>query len=354
MKQFMLWFICFLGLVGCVPAGTNPPLPTLANVAQIPPTEYRVAIALPATFTPEPSPAASPTPTLTVSPTATATPAPTATSTPNLFPDFMFALPGREAPFLEQPPTSGDCAAGTVFRSQFPSTIGGPNRYYHAYLPPCYGRDGRVYPVLYLIHGSIQTDSHWYDLGLAYYLDEGILAGRYPPFIVIMPYSGTLGNNTSGGERSIEGVTINELLPFVDNTFCTWNEPQGRAIGGISRGGYWAFEIAFRHTDLFSGVGGHSSQFVLSVDSPTYNPLATYVAADLSQMRIWLDWGERDFLRAGQQELHNLLTAAGIPHEVRLNGGGHNEAYWQVNMRQYMDWYAAGWQTDRELYPFCP
>jgi enterochelin esterase-like enzyme len=261
-------------------------------------------------------------------------------------------VPSSRAPYFNTPPESTPCdEQGIVFRSTFPSDVGG--RSYHVYLPPCYGHDGRVYPVLYLIHGSIQTDSHWLDLGFAQHVDAGISSGRWPPFIAIMPFSGELGNTSAGGRWSIEGVTINGLLPFVDSTFCSWTEAAGRSIGGISRGGYWALEIAFSHPDYFSAVAGHSSHLRFETDIAKYNPLATYALADLTGMRIWLDRGETDFLWQGQDQLHENLSSAGIIHEYTINAGGHSDAYWAVHLGEYLDWHTAVWPQDRTFYPAC-
>lgn len=347
------------GLGGCV--SPPPSLPTLQPLAIVPASLLETAEpvdVLPPTFTPRPSPTAVPPTTPTLPPTETATPTPlptpTETATPNVIPDYLLALNPVNAVYLEEPPLRVDCGDnGLLFRSRFPSAVGGPWRDYHAYLPPCYGQDGRTYPTLYLFHGSIQTDSHWADLGLAGHLDRGIAGGRYPPFIAIMPFNGREGNNTSGNDHSVEGITVNYLIPYIDATYCTWAEAAGRSLGGISRGGYWALMIAFRHTDLFTAVAGHSSHLRFETDVARYNPLATYAEADLSNMRIWLDWGERDFLRAGQQQLHHSLTEAGIAHEAHINGGGHNETYWMIHLQEYLDWHTAVWPRDRMHYPLC-
>lgn len=255
---------------------------------------------------------------------------------------------------IDAPPQFVECGVrGLVYKSQFPSTIGGPWRSYHAYLPPCYGYDGQVYPVLYLFHGSIQNDSHWLELGLAEYMDAEIASGSLPPFVVIMPNNGQLGNYTSGGSRSIEGVTVNNLMPFIEANYCTWQSRAGRAIGGSSRGGYWALEIGFMHPELFGAVAGHSSHLRLETDPEKYNPLTTYLTSDLSRMRIWLDWGEEDFLRSGQSQLHKLLEAAGISHDYVINPGGHSDAYWAEHLAEYIDWHGALWPKDRQLYDLC-
>lgn len=346
-----------LGLLPGCSAAALPVMPTLAATAEAPNLPNSGVWSLvPATYTASAPVWVVEAGIATGQPTEMPTPTLGATYTPSPIP----VVPAQYrpidigAPFLESPPETVPCSEeGFIFRSRFPSAVGGSWREYHAYLPPCYGHDRRVYPVVYLIHGSIQNDSHWLDLGLAKIIDSGIADGRYPPFIAIMPNSGALGNVSSGGENSIEGITVNYLMPFVEQYFCTWNEKSGRAIGGISRGGYWALEIAFSHAELFSSVSGHSSHLRFETDSAKYNPLATYISADLSNMRIWLDRGETDFLRVGQDQLHNSLSDASIRHEYLINPGGHSDIYWAAHLQEYMDWHTEEWPLDRETYPRC-
>jgi enterochelin esterase-like enzyme len=341
-------------ITGCGQLGGSP-LPTYAALAVAPEIGQTPSAAIanvPPTYTAVPAALIQAgLSTSQVRPTSS----PLATAPPSATPELLaVALPQPDgAPYLEQPPSTTPCEQGTVFRSRFPSEVAGPWREYHAYLPPCYGQDGRVYPVVYLFHGSIQDSSHWLDLGWAAYADAGILAGRFAPFIAIMPFNGNLGNISSGGPKSIEAVTIENLLPFVETNFCTLPGASGRSIGGISRGGYWALEIAFRQPGLFGAVAGHSSHLRFETDPARYNPLATYAEADLSAMRIWLDRGETDFLGTGQDQLHERLLSAGIKHEYHVNLGGHNDAYWLQHMAEYVDWHASLWPRERTAYPIC-
>ena len=318
---------------------------------------------IPATFTPRVLTTIVPGATFFATPAATSTlpadaelppggPPASATPTPFAVPDYL----KRSVSVLDlsEPPQSTECGnQGLVYASRFPSSIWGSPRNYHAYVPPCYGVDGRAYPVIYMIHGSGHKDDMYIHLGLPQHIDQGIAEGRYTPFIVIIPYSGAWGDATSGGERSVEGVTIQDLIPWVDNNFCTWNDMRGRSIGGISRGGYWALMMAFRHPELFTAVSGHSSHLRLETDPPQFNPLATYTTINLAHMRIWMDWGDSDFLRAGQQRLHESLMNAGIAHSVKVAAGGHANYYWFEHMREYIDWHAESWPMAREVYPPC-
>jgi enterochelin esterase-like enzyme len=355
-----------LFLVACWRIGGE--LPTVAPTVDVPPTALAGFSAyegtLPATFTPLASRIRSDGQSLIVgTPAATSTlpPAvgiplaqlpPTSMPTPFVAPEYLMRpVNVRE---YSSPPTLTDCnGTGTVFQSRFPSNIGGPWRSYHAYLPPCYGQDGRAYPVLFLFHGSGWSDDQWVQLGVAQHIDQGIAEGRYPPFVVIMPMFGDIDDTTSGGPRSVEGVVLDNLVPYVEENFCAWKSRDGRSLGGISRGGYWALMLAFRHTDLFGTVSGHSSQLRLDVDPPEYNPRATYAQADLSDTEIWMDWGSSDFLRPGQLYLHESLMNAGIAHRAEINPGGHAQYYWYAHVQEYLDWHASQWSLDRESYPFC-
>lgn len=355
-----------LFLVACWRVGGE--LPTRVPTAEVPPTAIAGFTAyegtLPATFTPAASPTRG-----TAQPTYVATPAATATLPPSVGipiaqpPPTVIPTPFDPPAYLQRtinvrqyssPPLLTDCnGAGTVFQSRFPSNVGGPWRSYHAYLPPCYGQDGRAYPVLFLFHGSGWSDDQWVQLGVAQHMDQGIAEGRYPPFVIIMPDFGDIDDTTSGGPRSVEGVVLDNLIPYVEENFCTWRSREGRALGGISRGGYWSLMLAFRHTDLFAAVSGHSSQLRLDVDPPQYNPRATYAQADLSAMEIWMDWGTSDFLRPGQLYLHESLMNAGIAHRAEINAGGHAQYYWYAHAGEYIEWHAANWSLERESYPFC-
>ena len=104
---------------------------------------------------------------------------------------------------------------------------------------------------------------------------------------------------------------------------------------------------------MFSAVAGHSSHLRYETDSEKYNPLSTYASADLSDMRIWLDRGEDDFLRTGQERLHERLSEQRIRHEYHINPGGHSDDYWADHLIEYVDWHVEEWPIDRDSYPWC-
>jgi enterochelin esterase-like enzyme len=226
-------------------------------------------------------------------------------------------------------------------------------RTYRIYLPPCYGEDGHTYPTLYLFHGNIHTDNKWDELGIDEAADEGILSGTLPPMLIVLPDGGRIANVTSGGPGSFEDVVLSELIPHIENKYCASPNKDGRAVGGLSRGGYWALEMAFRNPELFNSAGAHSAALIDSGTDPTINPLSSGPNNDLNDLRIYLDIGANDYLIEEVQRLHELLLDAGVTHTWNLNDGQHADTYWADHLAGYLDWYSEPWSGSRESYPSC-
>lgn len=261
---------------------------------------------------------------------ATPTPRPASTATPS--------------PPCTQP---GEIVTNSL-ASQWAGTLN-----YRIYYPPCYGENGRVYPTLYLLPGNIHTDSIWQDLGLQQVADTMMLRNNGPSILIVMADGGWIAQNTSGGPGSYESVILQELIPHVEATTCAWADPQGRAIGGLSRGGYWALEIAFRHPNEFAGVGGHSAALVDSYAGPDLNPRNTALTQELGSLQIYLDIGRSDYLLPPLLTLHEEMTAQQIAHTWVLQDGAHEETYWATHLPDYLRWYTALWQAAQLLRPRC-
>jgi S-formylglutathione hydrolase FrmB len=233
----------------------------------------------------------------------------------------------------------------------------------------------RRYPVLYLLHGSGGSDTDWTELGNA----EKITAGS--PLIVVMPDTDQNGyysdwfNNGAGGPPEYETYDIGELIPWIDQRYRAVAARRGRAIAGLSMGGFGALSYASRHPDLFNHVAGFSPasdtnyapfqalmETGTSDGDPTINtwgPYATQeviwrghnpwdLARNLRGMSISLRYGNGD--RGGpygggdpiEAGVHAMtvgysakLTRLHMPHINDDYGpGGHTWPYWKRDLRQ--------------------
>jgi S-formylglutathione hydrolase FrmB len=126
-------------------------------------------------------------------------------------------------------------------------------------LPAGYRADPRRrYPVLYLLHGAESDYRSWTRYGDA----EAITART--AMIVVMPDGGTMGWYTDWyqGQKPVrplwETYHVGELVPWVDAHFRTIAARRGRAIAGLSMGGYGALSYAARHPATFSAAASFS------------------------------------------------------------------------------------------------
>ena len=246
---------------------------------------------------------------------------------------------------------------GQLLRLSYYSAIAEQEVYYRVYLPPCFYETFRRYPYTVLLHGTSFNDSMWRDLGVDNAMDDGIASGELAPMVLIMPDGGWVAEwNDLPRESSFEGMLLDELLPQVENDFCLWGSRQGRAIGGISRGGFWAFSIAFRNPDLFSAVGGHSPHFEPDNALPEFNPLdlAENLSFDKYPLRIYLDHGTDDYVLTYATRMAEILRGNGLPHDYLINPTGtHTMDYWRAHVAEYVAFYAQAWPTDPMALPSC-
>jgi enterochelin esterase-like enzyme len=323
LKTLLLLMFISLLLLGCDPMAPQP-TPGVIIITNVP------------TRTPVPTPTV-PTPTRTLAPTHT--------------------------PFVTETPTAFPCTeeGGQVIRvDRNPSQVVDENLRYRVYIPPCYVQTQKRYPYVILLHGQAATESQWEDIGAVSTLDQGIRLGALPPMILVMPFWGVVGNeNSFPPDASYETVVLDELVPAIQRDFCTWNDREHRAIGGISRGGFWAFSIGMRHPDIFSIIGGHAAVFPddIQVVPPAFNPLEMARDSALipdADLRIYMDNGASDLAGTSQQLLSSRLAARGIVHMYIINTvGEHNEEYWSAHVSEYLAFYGRDWARSAAELPSC-
>jgi S-formylglutathione hydrolase FrmB len=145
-------------------------------------------------------------------------------------------------------------------------------------LPAGYdARSARRYPVLYLLHGCCDYDVRGSQAWTTHGEVEQTTAGA--PLIVVMPDGGRGGNyanwhnNGLGGQPEWETYHMGQLMPWVDRTFRTVARRKGRAIAGLSMGGFGAMSYASRHPDRFVAAASFSGIVDSNVSPETVEAL---------------------------------------------------------------------------------
>jgi enterochelin esterase-like enzyme len=224
------------------------------------------------------------------------------------------------------------------------------------YLPPCYDGTRYEYPTLYLLQGSGYELGEWVDDGVTRIADLQMSLSILSPFIIVMPANDLNAGDTSKyldtsyGKGSWEEFIVNELVPMIDQKYSTWKDREGRAIGGISRGGYWSLEIAFSNPDTFASVGGHSpaiaADYLVGVNDD-FSMLGYARSIDvLKALRIFIDAGDSDETLHGMQRLAGELDAQQVSYTSSVGIGVHDDQYWSDRISDYLEFYSTIWPKE--------
>ena len=273
-------------------------------------------------------------------PTPTVAPAASAAATPTI-------VPQAASPLCRQ--TEGNIVRESVKSAGLNDTIP-----VLIALPPCFDPALYRYPALYLLQGSGDIEGQWERLGIVTRAQKLMAAGEMPSFLIVMPNNDIdMGDdskflNSAEGPGSWEDFIVNDVVPMVDAKYAGWADPVGRAIGGISRGGYWSLEIAFRNPRVFASVGAHSpvitAEFLVGASDSFRMTMMARSPEDLRQLRIWLDVGDTDMYTVqGPDELTESLLAIGVKAQFTIGSGAHDDSYWASRVDDYLAFYTEPW-----------
>jgi len=246
-------------------------------------------------------------------------------------------------------------AANRVDTVQFQSKLVGATLPYNVIVPADYDKAKTTrYPVLYLLHGLFGHYDNWV---AKTQLKEW--AAQYQ-IIIVTPE----GNNAWYTDSAIvptdkyESYILQELIPDVQQRYRTVETRAGRAVAGLSMGGYGALKFGVKHPELFTFVASMSGalgaatwtetelrglESVWPTLAPVFGPLDSPVrgANDVSKLYrdlppervaalpyVYLDCGTEDGLLQSNRSLADILQARKIPHEYRELPGAHTWPYW--------------------------
>ena len=282
-------------------------------------------------------------------------------------------------------------AKGTLKEASFHSKALGVDKDYQVYLPAGYQLSEKRYPVVYMLHGIGGEEGDWPRTGIAktadamalqailvmldgddsFYVDTQTKADYEACLKTPRPF-GKAEDRTTYCVRDgrYESYVVTDAVAHIDASYRTIASREGRAIGGLSMGGYGALVLGMRHKDVFSSIASHSGIAALLYKGPypyqqgkvqqfdnpaeltqrigafgvhmrsifgeaignwrAHDPATLAQSLGDGDLAIYLDCGTEDGFRLqhGASYLHEVLEARGITHDFALVPGKHDWALW--------------------------
>lgn len=285
--------------------------------------------------------------------------------------------------------------AGTVRTEKFSTPALGVDKNYVIYLPAGYETSGKRYPVFYYLHGLGGNEENWVGGGQ---LDKAADALGLQAIVVMVDgddafyvnglgavdYDKCLQDGTGlfmpGHEakrtacvrkRDYDTYITKDLIGHVDATYRTIATRDGRAIAGLSMGGFGAMQLSMRHLDLFSAAASHSGLVSLLYGGPVpyvkgkvelltdvktwggpfieikrwmvgllgediahwreFDPTVLVATLAPGKLALYIDCGTEDeFMFQNEAAyLHDLLLDKNIEHEYFIGPGHHAFGFWK-------------------------
>jgi len=241
--------------------------------------------------------------------------------------------------------------------------LGGRAQEVLVYLPPGYDSNPlRRYPVLYLLHGFPGRPLAFLEtVRVGVLVDELVGAKRMQPLILVMPFGST---STFSDKEWANGVlhdqgwetfVAQDVVASIDARYRTIPTAAGRALAGLSEGGYGALNIGLHHPGTFRVLESWSgymradaipaifgrSRSRLAYNSPSsYLPQAA-AALRRSHVYVWFYTGSTDEFRRQNITFAALLRRYAIPHRFFVVPGGHTWVAWRDNAAAALETAAA-------------
>jgi S-formylglutathione hydrolase FrmB len=264
-----------------------------------------------------------------------------------------------------RPQTTASATSARVQTVSFQSQLVGKTLPYNVVLPVNYDQPAARatrYPVLYLLHGLTGHYDNWTTRTRV-----SEYAAAYE--IIIVTPEGNGGWYTDSQmvpAEKYETYIVKELIPDVDRRFRTVNQREGRAIAGLSMGGYGALKFGVKYPAMFAFAGSMSGapnvaswtheelksfEFIWRSLHPVFGDegSATRVANDVPKLYrelsaeqiaalpyIYLDCGTEDHLLAANRSFAEILVTRKIPHEYRQLPGRHSWEYWDAQVQEVL------------------
>ena len=251
--------------------------------------------------------------------------------------------------------------------------------HYCVYLPAGYDAGAtqhppRRYPVLYFLHGLGDNEQTLFKSGGWTLLEDLRNQHKMGDFLIVAPEGRrSFYINSADGSVRYSDFLLQEFIPQIESKYRILPGRAGRAISGISMGGYGALRFAFAHPELFSAVSAQSAALITEspqtldsasragaplagvlgavfgkpINVPHWNDNSPFVlakrnAAALRKTAIYFNCGQDDNygFEKGAAALHEELQKEGVKHEYHPYPGDHSLTYFLSHFAEVMEFHS--------------
>jgi S-formylglutathione hydrolase FrmB len=200
-------------------------------------------------------------------------------------------------------------------------------------------------PLLVFLHGRGEDGQESSANGAFFKALDG-LGARAP--VVVFPNAGESSYYHKRASGDWARYVLDEVIPRAVKRLHA--DRRRVAIGGISMGGYGAYNLARLRPGRFCAVGGHSAALWLDggkADAGAFDSAQDFARNDViaiarargraafGRARLWLDVGSADRFRAADEAF-----AAALGIRLRVWEGEHEGNYWSAHYGDYLRFYA--------------
>ncbi len=239
-----------------------------------------------------------------------------------------------------------DTHGSTLVHVDVHSRAVGHDQAVNVVVPPHAGPRGHR-SLLVFLHGRNGSETTFNDVVLA-----GLPSLKSHQPIVAFPDGGNHSYYHDRAGGNWDEFIADEVIPMVEKRYGV--DPEKVAIGGISMGGFGAYDIALHHPGMFCAVGGHSP--ALWFEGGETAPGAFDDAADFERndvvgrveenpdafggTRVWNDYGQDDDFRVYDEGFVDAMESGDADFVTHSWPGRHEGSYWEAHWPDYQRFYA--------------
>lgn len=245
---------------------------------------------------------------------------------------------------------------GSVTRRWYDSPGNNKVRRITIYTPPGYEKGSDKYPVLYLLHGMGGDEEAWMALGRTSQIIDNLIAqGKAKPMIIVMP-NGNVSQEAAPGESSLgfykpvfqlpqtmDGKmeeTFTDIMKFIEDNYRVYTDRSGRAIAGLSMGGYHSLHISRYYPNTFDYIGLFSPAINPNpgVNSRAYEDIEGTLSGQIRNgyQLYWIGIGKTDFLYNDVQAYRARLDKLEARYTYVESEGGHTWSNWRTYLSEFL------------------